>query len=430
MKYLMIENQGVLDVSSLILIGASTKRGDDSKIGFFGSGNKYAIATLIRKKVPFKIFSGEKEIVVSTEHIDFRGVDFERILIDGQQTSLTTDMGPQWEEWMAIREWVSNSIDEGDSRVVRSAEQVCGAPGCTRFYIQYTPVIEAIVNTWETLFTYDRSDVIYQASNGKMFSQNKEQELLLFRKGIRVYEGEGRKSLYQYDLDNFVINESRIVSSVSMASSRVAEYLGKVDDVNIVSNIMRNCHTSSPYWESTLDWRWSVYALSPAWIQVANSRAIIVDSVADFFEDIKKKKPHYLVTISMASMLLKNIPGLVVYGLNESGDTFAYKSVERTSKMEYLLEEALDFLKKTQYEVKYPTDIVSFEKKSVHGMAHDGKILLSDKVFEMGKKEIVSTIIEENEHLSTGYSDCTRTFQSHFINMFLSEKEERFGIYL
>ena len=98
MHYIMIENKGELDVSSLILLGASTKRADDSKIGFFGSGNKYAIATLIRLGVSFKIFSGNKEIAITTTGISFRGQTFEQIHIDGQPTSLTTDMGPQWDD--------------------------------------------------------------------------------------------------------------------------------------------------------------------------------------------------------------------------------------------------------------------------------------------------------------------------------------------
>ena len=122
----MIENKGELDVSSLILLGASTKREDDSKIGFFGSGNKYAIATLIRMGVGFRIFSGNNEVVITTNDINFRGRTFKQILIDGQQTSLTTDMGPQWEEWMALREWVSNSLDEGQSNIVTDTENISG----------------------------------------------------------------------------------------------------------------------------------------------------------------------------------------------------------------------------------------------------------------------------------------------------------------
>lgn len=46
--YLKIENEGTVPVEAFTLIGASSKRDDSSKIGMFGSGNKYALAYLLR----------------------------------------------------------------------------------------------------------------------------------------------------------------------------------------------------------------------------------------------------------------------------------------------------------------------------------------------------------------------------------------------
>lgn len=431
MSYLLIENKGELDISSLVLIGASTKREDSSKIGFFGSGNKYAIATLLRTKTPFKIFSGEKEIKITTEEVNFRDVIFNKIIIDGLPTSLTTDMGPQWEEWMCVREWVSNSLDEGDSRIVKDIDSIEGEEGYTRFYIKHTPPIKKIINRWTSYFAFERTDAAYIANDGKAYyHNNKKQSLLLYRRGIKVYEDTNVASIFQYDLDHFHINESRLISSVNVAGSQVASYLSRVDDVKIVKRLLANSKSDSPYWESRLDWKWCVNSVSPAWVEALTGKVIVVDSVAEFFQDIIKKKPHYQVNASMASMLLRVIPGLIVYGMNDSGDELVYKSVEVTDKMTKLLEQSVSFLKETAYNIKYPIEIVSFQRESVNGMAHDGKILISEKVFTLGKKEIVSTIIEENEHLITGYHDCTRSFQNHFINLFLSEKEDRFNVFL
>ncbi len=63
-------------------------------------------------------------------------------------------------------------------------------------------------------------------------------------------------------------------------------------------------------------------------------------------------------------------------------------------------------------------------------LAENGTIYVSDKVFDMGKREIAITIIEENEHLKTGYSDETRAFQQYFINKYISEMEERVAFFL
>lgn len=48
MKYIRIKNQWLIEPQALHLVGASTKRNDASKIGQFGSGNKYAMAYLLR----------------------------------------------------------------------------------------------------------------------------------------------------------------------------------------------------------------------------------------------------------------------------------------------------------------------------------------------------------------------------------------------
>jgi len=54
-KYILIQNDGEIETNSFELIGASTKRDDKTKIGFFGSGLKYSIAYMMRKGIEFKI---------------------------------------------------------------------------------------------------------------------------------------------------------------------------------------------------------------------------------------------------------------------------------------------------------------------------------------------------------------------------------------
>ena len=55
MKYLAFRNQGQLSVLDLTTMGDSIKREDDSKIGKFDSGLKYALAILYRNNVKFRI---------------------------------------------------------------------------------------------------------------------------------------------------------------------------------------------------------------------------------------------------------------------------------------------------------------------------------------------------------------------------------------
>jgi hypothetical protein len=430
MKHVLIENAGELDVSSLILLGASTKREDDSKIGFFGSGNKYAIATLIRMGVGFKIFSGDREIVITTSGINFRGHSFEQIHIDGQPTSLTTDMGPQWEEWMALREWVSNSLDEGQSNIVIESENLSGREGYTRFFIEHSSGIQKVIDDWNLYFTFDREDVKYENQLGRLYNQsNMDETMVLFRKGIRVSFTEGTTSLYHYDLNDFEINESRIISSLYDAGHKMIQYLNTVTDINILRNILKNA-TKGSYFESRLSWKWGLSKLSDHWKTAIDDSVIIVDEVSGYFQDIMVSKSFYIVTAEMALQIKRSFPEIPVYGINEDGNQVVYKKVEVTKKMEFLLKECLSFLEETEYVVANDIEIVEFDRTEVLGLAEAGKILLAPKLFELGKKEIVRTIVEEQEHLRSGLKDCTRGFQNHWINLFISEKEERFGHFL
>jgi len=43
--YIEITNNGEMDIDALHLMGVSSKRDDETKIGMFGSGNKYSITS-------------------------------------------------------------------------------------------------------------------------------------------------------------------------------------------------------------------------------------------------------------------------------------------------------------------------------------------------------------------------------------------------
>ena len=54
-KYILVQNDEEIDILAFNLIGASTKRDDDNKIGFFGSGLKYSLAYALRNNIEIKI---------------------------------------------------------------------------------------------------------------------------------------------------------------------------------------------------------------------------------------------------------------------------------------------------------------------------------------------------------------------------------------
>jgi hypothetical protein len=431
MKYLLIENKGELDVNGLILMGGSTKRDSKTSIGFFGSGNKYAIATLINKGIGFKIFSGDKEIVITTKDVTFRDKHFKQIFIDGKETSLTTDMGPLWEEWFAVREWVSNSIDEGESTIVPNIEIINGRSGYTRIYVECVNTIEDVVKEWDSYFTFDRIDVLFNKDGNKIFPNiATDDDYMLYRKGIRCLHSKGTKSLYHYDMQNFKINESRVVDDTWDANYLIVKFFNEVTDVNILKNILKNAWSQDTI-EARYSWYHGINKLSDTWRQAIGNHRIIVHDYAGHFINEQNMYPCYVVGLEIAKRIKASFPEVVVYGLLDGGEVSVRKTVELTPRHKFLLNECDKFFNETNYSIDYPIEVVEFINKSEQlGLADNGTIYVSNKLFNMGKRELAVTIMEENEHLKTGYKDCTRVFQQHWINLFISEKEERFGYFL
>jgi len=165
-KFIKIQSKGVIDTQAFYLLGASSKRDDNSKIGFFGSGLKYSIAYLLRNNIEFKVFTDYKEVRFSTQKVNFREKEFDVIKVDDKETSMTTEMGIDWEPWFVIREIYCNAIDEGDSKISIVKQKVSDTDKCipiegkTVFYIKITDDFQSIVDNWSNYFSDERKDVL------------------------------------------------------------------------------------------------------------------------------------------------------------------------------------------------------------------------------------------------------------------------------
>lgn len=122
--FLKIENPGVAPVEAFTLLGASTKRGSDTSIGKFGSGNKHGVAVLLRNELPPTIFAGPTRMEFDTRpqtmDTGLSQHEFKRVVVKyGGTSTKTEDLGFVLEygatDWLsvdlALREFVSNSLD-------------------------------------------------------------------------------------------------------------------------------------------------------------------------------------------------------------------------------------------------------------------------------------------------------------------------------
>lgn len=109
-------NNSVLDLECLRHFGASVKSGE-SPIGKYGSGLKFAIATLIRNSVSFQLTLSGELVDFYTKPKVIRGAEFDVIYASHKgcdiELPITTQAGLEWETWQAVREIYSNCMDEG-----------------------------------------------------------------------------------------------------------------------------------------------------------------------------------------------------------------------------------------------------------------------------------------------------------------------------
>jgi hypothetical protein len=434
MRYLLIENNGEISEDALTLMGGSTKRDDSTKLGHFGSGNKYTIAALIRKGINFKIFGGLKEQVITISPYVYRGTLLDKIRVNGKETSLTVQMGPDWEDaWMCIREWVQNAKDEGGMNIIPNIESIEPREGKTRCYIQINDEIQNVIDNWDLYFTFDRVDALSETKHGKIFPNLSEDEnLILFSKGIKCSNYKIKPSLYHYD-GNIEMNESRIIKNDWKGRELALELLCETTNKSIIFNVLKNASLGEvEIFEKTVWDIWNGHInLSDSWREVIGDRKLIVSELGGWYLDEQMKYECFIVCNNLCKKIHSQFPEITIFGITDLGENkVPRKEVTLDKKKEFLLKECDRFFEECQYNVEYPVKVVRFQDAEVLGLADNGTIYVSEKCFENGKKQLVSVIIEENEHLKTGYKDNSRAFQNHWINLYISEKEERFGFFL
>jgi hypothetical protein len=449
-NYILIQNDGEIESNSFELIGASTKRNQEGKIGFFGSGLKYSIAYMMRKGIEFKVFSGENEMVFTTKPETLKDQTFDRICINGTSTSYTTTMGPTWtEDWYVLREIYCNAVDESNCTLVKDTETVSPTAGKTRIYIELTEKLTNVVSEWDKYFSDEREPIfvapkIYTSSIGytdgsasksnyQPVSVYRKTNGVLYRRGVNVATKD--KFIFDYEMQFIDINEDRTAKNLSGLDYAFADMIGQMCDDEWVKCILRTGDDNEPCaeYQST---RWHVPDQTPSdrWVEFSETNLLVVKEVSGKFVDqiSMTKKECFLIPAEFARYLKKALGGIVILGMGKVIGNSAFSEVDKTAKMEYLLKEVLNSLSEMKYEVPFDILVAEFTDEKVMGQADiQGKtIYISPQTFDMGRRELALTLMEETEHIRSGQGDETRAFQTHIFSQWLKMIEDATGLFL
>lgn len=426
MKYLEIKSKGEMEIQAISLIGASTKRGDPNSIGMFGSGLKYAVASILRQEIPFAVFSGEREIRITTKEVVFGNKTFNQIYINGEQTSLTDTMGT--EDWAGIfpfvREIYSNALDEDEDATIKIVDTFKQEPGFTTYYIEATEDVEKFMKNFDNYFVYTK-DSIWANDKGEI--HRRKEGTKVFRKGILAHCDNHKESLFSYNCYDITINESRVISNRYEVQRIVATLLESCTNPRILRLWINGISTAEEqiYEHDCIldDWyQTSINAVLPDVI-LENKYYPISLRNSGLLEQ-EDMKGRVGLPLDLLKRFIKYAPDIDILGFTSENDD-KKTSMEKKPSDELVLKvsESLAELNQTSYgkrlvnEIKY----CAFVDKLVLGNARKNVIWLSIKLDTYSVAEISKIIIEEQEHLHSGFIDESRAFQNHLFNLFYNE---------
>lgn len=448
MNYILIQNDGEIEINSFELIGASTKRDQSGKIGFFGSGLKYSIAYMIRNNISFRIFSGENEISISTVKESLRDQSFDRICINGNPTSYTTTMGPTWtEDWFVLREIYCNALDESGCTIIRNTPiEPCGSKNKTRIYIERTLNLQTVCDNFDNYFSEDRTPLyiiedVYTSGMGikdglkhplkqtlKVYTRTSG---VVYRRGINI--GGITNIYFDYEVNHCNINEDRTGSNIGSFEYAFVDIFFRFLNEEFIIRILNTYKTEKKSWEyNCLAGNSPNEIPSEKWVKFSQENTLVIEEIAGKFESIlnSTKQNVYFIPSTLARHIRKHHEGFKCLGCGGfTGDVF-FEPVEPSEKQKYMLKNVLESLKEMKYNISYDIYIVDFERDSIYGYANNNKIYIASKAFDTGKRKLAMVLIEENEHLISGFSDKTREFQNHIFSIFLQCMEEQNGLFL
>lgn len=391
---LIFQNPGLIEMAAVTTLGISVKEGD-TPIGRFGTGVKFAIATVLREGGAITIWSGMQSFHFTTEREAVRGTEFEFVVMNGQRLGFTTMMGRDWLPWMAFRELASNCKDEAGRYWLTVADETVHP-----LADHTTIVVHGMDQVWAERGTVLLEGApLWENEHGQAFDGPSE---FAFYRGVRIYKLP-RPSRFTYNVTGhtLALTEDRTAANFWELEMAVEKIVGGCTD----PKLLRLALTAGEHcWEHAMDI--DAYGRpSPEFRAAARELALGTETVATMNPNAMQK--------ARASAVADMTPG----------DAIRLDEVRQA-----MLVRALAMLTAAGFDIEaFPVIVTDTLGAGIMGLAQGGRIFLSLLPFEKGTREVAATLLEEFAHLRSGAADCTRTFQNWLFDQLLIRVERTAG---
>lgn len=234
---IVFRNRGVLDVRALTTFGLSVK--GPNSIGRFGTGLKYAVAVILRNGGSLTITAGVDRFTFETRTEKFRDVDkaFIYMLRNGEEPrplGFTTDLGRDWQEWQAFREFYSNCKDENGELAHRADEDLEAVDGETIIAVCHRP-FDAIFFALEQYFIGAGEVPLWENDDLAIYPGRSK---YIFYQGICVYELK-EPAAFRYDVKRYIdLTEDRTAKYSWQIISRIVENIPHCDNAKVCGEVL------------------------------------------------------------------------------------------------------------------------------------------------------------------------------------------------
>lgn len=389
--YLCFENEGVIDEKTWRTFGVSVKE-NKNPIGFFGTGLKYAIAIILRHGGEVIITTGE-DLTKHThrftrEPATVRGESFDFVAHNGEFLSFTTELGKNWEPWMAYRELYSNCLDENGR--VKRRKRLVGKDGHTRIYVKCPEILKAHNNkghyfvTGKPDFVGAEVDIWLRPSD------------CVFYRGIRAHTF-NKPSGFTYNIKAPLdLTEDRTIKYYFYITSLIETALVSLKKKEHLDQLAAVLRSRGEYIERGLEFPTGQHCYSKQFV--------------DYMLERYREDPL-------------SIPPALSHHLLKVNPTVGFNQAELDPMDSVRLQKVLRFLAELGFDAsEYKIRVVESLGGEVLALAHPNsrEIVLSKRVFDQGTKQLASTLMEEILHLRDGYADNSRAMQTFLFDKVIS----------